>query len=308
MAGTARDAAGAGADEGAGGGGCGCGRGQSAWDGSVRVWPDCVGTCGYLWVFVGTASNRGDLRPCQFTPQSLPPVLRWTAVISGMSTRFDRGHWQGVQHVGMLGVPTLHAGVAQDPGGPVPELEKADRGIAAIVEVPDPGTDRPVAGPVMKVMLLVGVGIHQVAVPGLEARAVDPVDPVDARWVELDVCQVLARVPGQRGVGVEVNDPVIDLEMSQADVDRQALGKLLAAALEVRAERGPYSVALAHRDRAGVTLGRDDHPIVEERLVDPDGLLQEVVVVETHRNCFNPHLPERGVAPCSVVTALSGPL
>ena len=86
------------------------------------------------------------------------------------------------------------------------------------------------------------------------------------------------------------------------------LGELLAAALEVRAERRAYAVALAHRDRAGVSLGRDDHPIVEERLVDPDGLLQEVVVVETHRNCFNPHVPERGVAPCSVVTALSGPL
>src|SRR5271166_4395252 len=91
---------------------------------------------------------------------------------------------QCMQHVGVLGVPALHAGVAQNTRCPVPELEEADRGIAAVVEVPDPGPDRPIAWSMMEVMLLVGVGVHEPVLPCLERRAVHPVDPVDARRVK----------------------------------------------------------------------------------------------------------------------------
>ena len=87
-----------------------------------------------------------------------------------------------------------------------------------------------------EIVLLVGVGIDQVAMPSLEARAVDPVDPVDALRVQLHVCQVLARVPGQGRVGVEVDDPVLELEVSQPDVDRQGSCEFLTVPLEIGAE------------------------------------------------------------------------
>ena len=75
------------------------------------------------------------------------------------------GPLQRMQHVGVLGVPSLHAGVAGDPRRLVPELEETDRGIAAVVEVPDPGADWPVAGAMVKVVFCIGVRVRQVAMP-----------------------------------------------------------------------------------------------------------------------------------------------
>ena len=171
---------------------------------------------------------------------------------------------------------------------PVPELEEADRGVTAIVEVPDPGTDRPVAWPVVEVVLLVRIGIDQVAVPVGQRWAVDPIDPVDAGGIKIYVRQVPARVPGQRRVGVQVHHPVLELEMSQADVDRQGLGELFAP-LKVRTECHAHAVPLTDRDRTLVLLGGDDDPVVEKRLVDPDRLLQEVIVMEAHGNGLDSH-------------------
>ena len=94
----------------------------------------------------------------------------------------------------------------------------------------------------MKVMLLVGVGIDQVALPGGERRAVDPIDPVNAGGVKLHVRQVLASVPGQRGIGVQMHHPILDLEMSQADVDRQRLREVPA-----RAKYGQKAVRMPYR-------------------------------------------------------------
>jgi hypothetical protein len=70
---------------------------------------------------------------------------------------------QGVQHVGVFGVPALHTRVARDFAGSIPELEETDRGISPIVEVPDPGTDYPVARPVDSAKPSPGVTDYEVA-------------------------------------------------------------------------------------------------------------------------------------------------
>ena len=107
--------------------------------------------------------------------------------------------------------------------------------------------------------------------------------------VELDVRQVLARVPGQRGVGIQVHDPVLELEVSQPDVDRQSLGELLTM-FEIWAEGRANAVPRAHCDRGLIALRRDDHPVIKERLVNPDGLLQEVVIIQANAYSFDFHL------------------
>ena len=75
----------------------------------------------------------------------------------------------------------------------IPKLEETDRGIAAVVEVADPGADRPILGPMVKVVFRVGVGVGQVTLPGFQRRAVHAVDPIDALRVQLHVGQVLAK-------------------------------------------------------------------------------------------------------------------
>ena len=123
----------------------------------------------------------------------------------------------------------------------------------------------------------------------MAARALDPIDSVDAGGVELDVVQVLARVPRERGIGVEVHDPIIELEVGKPDVDRQRLCEALAVPFEVGAKCDADAVPLTDRDRAGVILRGDDNPVVEERLVNPYDLLEEIVIVETDGNRFDFH-------------------
>src|SRR5208283_5689931 len=141
----------------------------------------------------------------------------------------------------MLRIPTVNAGIANDAARSVPELKETDGCVTSIVEVSHPRSNRPASRTMIEIVLFIKVGVHQVAVPIFRTGAVDPVDSIDARRVQLDVRQVLARVPRKGRVGVQVHNPVLELEVSQANVDRQALRKLLATALEVWAEHRSHA-------------------------------------------------------------------
>ena len=95
------------------------------------------------------------------------------------------GSWplQGVQYVGVFRIPALHTRVSSDARCPIPELKEANRGIPTVVEVADPGADRPVSWPTVEVVLGIGVGVDQVTLPVGERRTVHAVDSVNARRI-----------------------------------------------------------------------------------------------------------------------------
>src|SRR5208283_3566404 len=163
----------------------------------------------------------------------------------------------------MLRIPTVNAGIANDAARSVPELKETDGCVTSIVEVSHPRSNRPASRTMIEIVLFIKVGVHQVAMPVFRTGAVDPVDSIDARRVQLDVRQVLARVSGKGCVGVQVHNPVLELEVGQADVDRQTLGELLAAALKVGTERRSHSIPRADRNRLRVILLSDDDQVVE---------------------------------------------
>src|SRR5208337_286260 len=68
-----------------------------------------------------------------------------------------------------------------------------------------------------------------------------------------------------------------------------SLGELLTA-LEVRAERQAHAIPVADIPRLLIGLLRDHNPVIEQGLVDPDCLFQEVVIVEADRHRFDFHL------------------
>src|SRR5271166_3793138 len=68
-----------------------------------------------------------------------------------------------------------------------------------------------------------------------------------------------------------------------------SLGELIAA-LKVWAEHQTHAIPVADIPRFLIGLLSDHNPIIEQGLVDPDGLLQEVVVMETDRDRFDFHL------------------
>src|SRR5208283_3308127 len=113
----------------------------------------------------------------------------------------------------MLRIPTVNAGIANDAARSVPELKETDGCVTTIVEVSHARSNRPASRTMIEVMLFIEVGVHQVAVPIFRTGAVDPVDSIDARWVQLDVRQVLARVPGKGRISVQVQNPVLELEV-----------------------------------------------------------------------------------------------
>ena len=79
------------------------------------------------------------------------------------------------------------------------------------------------------------------------------------------------------------------LEVGQADIDRECFCELLATALEVRAECRPHAVALANIAGCRVVLRGYHDPVIKERLVNSNGLLQEVVIVQANRYCLDTH-------------------
>src|SRR5208283_673948 len=184
----------------------------------------------------------------------------------------------------------MNAGIANDAACSVPELKETDGCVTTIVEVSHARSNRPASRTMIEIMLFVEVGVSQKCLPRFRTGAVDPVDSIDARRVQLDVRQVLARVPGKGCVSVQMHNPVLELEVSQANVDRQTLGELLAAALKVGTERRSHAIPRADRNRLCIILLSDDDHVVEEWLIDPDGLLQKVVIVEADTHRFDTHV------------------
>src|SRR5208283_247586 len=164
----------------------------------------------------------------------------------------------------MLRIPTVNAGIANDAARSVPELKETDGCVTTKVEVSHARSKRPVSRTMVEIVLFIEVGVSQKCLPRFRTGAVDPVDSIDARRVQLDVRQVLARVPGKGRVGVKVHNPVLELEVSQANVDRQALRKLLTTALEVGTERRSHTIPRAHRNRLRIILLSNDNEIIEE--------------------------------------------
>src|SRR5271166_205711 len=114
----------------------------------------------------------------------------------------------------MLGVPTMHAGIAKDTACSIPKLKETDGCITTVVEVSHPRSSRPAFRTMVKIVLLIEVGIGQIGPPCLGTLAVNAVDSIDAGRIQLHVCQVLASVPRQRGVSVEMQDPVLEFQVS----------------------------------------------------------------------------------------------
>src|SRR5208283_5394006 len=113
----------------------------------------------------------------------------------------------------MLRIPAVNAGIANDATRSVPELKETDGCVTSIVEVSNPRSNRPASRTMIELMLFVEVGISQKCLPRFRTSAVDPVDSIDTRGIQLDVRQVLARVSGKGRVGVKVHHPVFELEV-----------------------------------------------------------------------------------------------
>ena len=194
-----------------------------------------------------------------------------------------------MEHVGMLGRPLAHLGVAGDARTPGrPQLEEADRAVSAMLHVGDPRAERPSSRRLDQAPPLeLDLGIRLEIVPRGPADAVDPVASIELARVEIHAVEQVPRALRQHDVRVDMEHPAVQLEVGQAVIDPPGLVEGIALAIEAAGRQAAHAMPGARPAGPAVLGCRDDDQVVHVRQEERQGLLQVIGVVHADGHSLN---------------------